>query len=146
MMTDDVSQRLVEQRIRNRIMEEMFGLAKGDECVRGCGAVEYVESFFDWFFGPDYPKTAAEWSGLGTLSDAEEAAVRTVLGMMIEMSDSDWDGADRSLWDEALIVSGWPSRIAPHAQQALHLMLERGRFDEEKEEDEPSTPVAWPPA
>jgi hypothetical protein len=41
------SQRLVEQRLRNRTMEALDALGKGDDGVREVGAVEYVEQFFD---------------------------------------------------------------------------------------------------
>jgi hypothetical protein len=45
---------------------------------------------------------------------------------------------------EQVISSGWPNRIAPFAKKALDVMLSRGRFSDEVEEDEPSTPVPWP--
>lgn len=43
-----------------------------------------------------------------------------------------------------LIASGWPERIKAVAQEALLLMLVRGRFSEEVEENEPSSPVSGP--
>ena len=45
---------------------------------------------------------------------------------------------------EEITRTGWPQRIAPVAKAALELMIDRGRFSEEVEEAEPSTPVPWP--
>jgi hypothetical protein len=142
-MADELSQRVLEQRYRNRIMEQMWSLARGEEAIRE-DPIEYVESFYDWFpsqaEGSFYPKAPDQWKGLATLSPAEDVAVRVVLGLMIAATEKGWN-CDA----EEAIANGWPQRIAPHAQRALDLMLARGRFDEENEEAEPSTPVPWPP-
>ena len=82
-MKDEPSQRLVDQRTRNRIMEVMWSLARGDDAVREDGPAEYCNSFFDWVHlhaaGKYYPGTADQWEGLSTLTSAEDEAVRVVL-------------------------------------------------------------------
>ncbi len=40
--------------------------------------------------------------------------------------------------DDEIAASGWPGRVQPIAREALTTMLERGRFDEAREEQEPS--------
>jgi len=45
-------------------------------------------------------------------------------------------------WDE-YIATGWPQRITPVAEEALKLMLKRGRFSEEKKEETPSAEDGW---
>ena len=48
-----------------------------------------------------------------------------------------------SLDTSALAESGWPARVQPVAQAALDLMLGRGKFDENVEQEQPrSTPPA----
>jgi hypothetical protein len=49
-MAEDIdrpSERLVEQRLRNRAIEALETLSDGDRGVRAVGVVEYVEQFFD---------------------------------------------------------------------------------------------------
>jgi hypothetical protein len=47
-MDNEISDRLLDQRCRNRIIEVIETLAAGDEGVRGVGAKEYFEQFYDW--------------------------------------------------------------------------------------------------
>lgn len=137
-MTNDQkpSERLVAQRVRNRIMEEVWGLSRGDAGVRASGAVEWFETFFDWFPYEGeptwYPAMTAE----------QESAVRTVC-MLMQLAVADPSIPTNSTVEQ-VTASGWPGRIAPFGKKALDLMLKRGRFSEEAEEEEPSTPVPWP--
>lgn len=137
-MADDKepSERLVAQRVRNRIMEELWGLSRGDIEVREAGPTEYFETFFDWFPYEGEP----EW--YPAMTAEEETAVRTVCGLMqLAIADAT---IPKSPTVEQVIASGWPERIAPFAQKALDVMLARGRFSEDEEEMEPSAPVQWP--
>lgn len=43
------SERLVAQRVRNRIMEEIWDLSRGDLGVHEAGPSEWFETFFDLF-------------------------------------------------------------------------------------------------
>ena len=137
-MTNDEkpSERVVAQRVRNRIMEELLGLASGDAEVSEVGPVEWFEMFFDWFPYEGeptwYPAMTAE----------EESAVRAVCKLM-QLAIAD-PIIPKNPTAEQITSSGWPNRIAPFAQKALDVMLKRGRFSEEVEEEEPSTPIPWP--
>ena len=48
-MTEEPSSRIVEQRLRNRMLECFEYLADGDQAVRTQGFKEYFELFFDQF-------------------------------------------------------------------------------------------------
>ena len=117
-------------------MEEIWGLSKGGSEVIASGPTEWFETFFDWFpyeGEPDwYPAMTAE----------EANAVRDVCKLM-QQAIEDTDISKQPTVDE-IIQTGWPERIAPTAKRALDLMLERGRFSEDEEEAEPSSPVPWP--
>ncbi len=130
------SERLVAQRVRNRIMEELLGLTRGDAELAEVGAVEWFETFFDWFPYDGEPTCYP------TMAKEEETAVRTVCKLM-QLAIAD-PTIPKNPTVEQLTRSGWPSRIAPFAQKALDLMLARGRYSEEVEEEQPSTPVPWP--
>lgn len=138
-MTNDesASERLVAQRVRNRIMEEVWSLSKGDAGVRRAWSpTEWFETFFDLFPYEGEPT----WYPAMTSGEAD--AVRTVCKLM-QLAVAD-PAVPKNPTIEQIIESGWPSRIAPFAQKALDLMLSRGRFSEEIEEEEPSTHVPWP--
>jgi hypothetical protein len=130
------SERLVEQRVRNRIMEEVWGLSEGNSGVGASGPTEWFESFFDWF---PY-EGELDWYPAMTME--ERNAVRDVCKLMQQaMSDTD---ISKQPTVQEITQTGWPERIAPVAKRALDLMLERGRFSEEQEEAEPSGPTVWP--
>ena len=127
------SERIVEQRVRNRIIEEAWGLSKGNLGVREYGPTEWFETFFDWFpydGEPDwYPAMSAE----------EASAVRDLCKLMQEaIADIDLSKYPSV---EEVTETGWPERIAPVAKRTLDLMLARGRFLEDEEEETPSGPV-----
>lgn len=136
MMETKPSARLMDQRVRNRIMECLLGFAEGDDDVRQSGAAEYFESFYDWVPHRDDGGMRAN----SALTPDERCVVTEVSAML----DDACDATPRDVTVDQLIASGWPERIRPVAQRALDLMLRRGRFDEEREEQEPSSPVPWP--
>lgn len=131
----DASKRIIDQSLRNRIMDELLGLSEGDDNVLSSGPDEWFESFFDYF-----PYDGAEYSTCGAVSENEMLVLVPVVEAMQEASQE----IAEDVTDEALIASGWPARIAPMAKQALAVFLARGRFSEEVEEDEPSSPATWP--
>lgn len=129
-MKDAVSDRLLDQRLRNRFIEELLCLVDWEETLTW-GAGEYFNSFFDFF--PDEPPLPPN----SVLTDEERSALTKVLALMNMALDS----TSPLVGEAELIDSGWPENIKPIAQKALALMLQRGRFSEEIEEAEPSSPV-----
>ncbi len=118
------------QRRRNRVMEVLEVLADGDEGLRAVGAKEYFSYFFD-DVDDDLPH---DWRALSTYTDEEVALIDAVLVGMLAALES-----TASLpTEDAIAATGWPERIAPLAREALAVMAARGRFDEEREEPEPS--------
>lgn len=125
------SDRLVSQRVRNRIMEELSMLAGGNAAVREFGW-DYLLDFFDWF--PDAPalSPAAE-----LMTPDEKTRLSKVLLAMERFKSELPEGATI----DQLIGSGWPCRIAPLAKEAYDVFATRGWFSEEHEEAEPSEAV-----
>jgi hypothetical protein len=115
-------------------MEQIFSVAEWQEDLRNVGFAEHFESFFDFFpyEGEPYPN--------GAMTPEERAAVMQVHKLMVEALNA----TPTSMTNEQYAASGWPQRIAPVAEEALRLMLKRGRFSEEIEETEPSTVDRWP--
>lgn len=134
---EKASERLVDQRLRNRIMEELLGLSEGDRGLDDTGAQEWFESFFDHF---PYAGSTAPNFLLSTFTEEELAALSTVVAaMQAALIDT-----PKQVTNAQLLVSGWPARIAPLAATALATCMARGRFSEEIEEEAPSSPVPWP--
>ncbi len=136
MMENKPSDRLIDQRLRNRIMEAVLGLAEGSEDVQRSGPVEYFESFYDFIPHRDDGRMRA--------NNALTAEEMTLLTEVSAILDDACDATTRGVTAKELIASGWPERVRPVARRALALMLQRGRFDEEREEEESSSPVRWP--
>ena len=67
----------------------------------------------------------------------EEAAAVLGVCRLMQQAIADTDIAKHPTVEE-IIQTGWPERVAPTAKRALDLMLARGRFSEDEEEDEPS--------
>lgn len=105
-------------------------LADGDAGIRAMGDCEYIEMFFDWVDDDFQPA----WRDNSAYTPQEIEAIEQVLTAMLEAV-----AETRDLDTESTVASGWPRRIAPIAKAALDLMLDRGRFDEEREEAEPAT-------
>ncbi|ATY30817.1 hypothetical protein [Sphingomonas psychrotolerans] len=129
------SERLIEQRLRNRIMEELWGHSRDHTWIKEVGAVEWFESFFDHFPYEGQPH------GYPAMTTDEATAVGAVcLTMQQAIAD-----LPKNPTVQQIIHSGWPDRIRPVAQSALDLLTVRGRLAEEFEEAEPSSPIPWPP-
>jgi hypothetical protein len=132
---EDVSTRLVEQRIRNRIMEIIGGLADGDVYVRTVGFSEYFEAFYDWIAHRDDGGMQSN----STISPDDFA----VLGELSALLDDACNDTPRNMTDEEFISSGWPRRLQLGAEKALVLMRARGRCSEDEAEQAPShTPAS----
>src|SRR3569623_666614 len=123
-VTEEVSRRVVEQRVRNRIMEAALDLAEG---VDSWGIAEYFNRFFDWMGPGDkpYPNTA--------MVHDEAVAVYGLCALMNAACD-----ATPNFDEVQYAASPWPRRIEPEAQRTVEIFLRRGRFGEEVEEVEPS--------
>ncbi|BCK75151.1 hypothetical protein AA0242T_0033 [Acetobacter aceti NRIC 0242] len=129
-MEDQPSDRLVDQRIRNRIMEAIETLADGDDGARREWPNGYFESFYDWIPHRDDGKMPT----ISTVSADE----RSLLTKVSRLLDDACDATPKNMTADELIATGWPKRIEPMAMQALNLMRQRGRFSEEQEEETPS--------
>jgi hypothetical protein len=133
MISDHVSPRVFEQRVRNRIIDAVEWISEGSSAVRAMGAGEYFNAFYDWI---DNARPVWPWpsSAPSTMTSEEVAAVTEVLRIV----NTACDATPPMVSKEELIASRWPERIAPVAKKALVLFLQRGRFDEEEEEVEPT--------
>jgi hypothetical protein len=70
----------------------------------------------------------------GVMSEGEREALRQVQRIMIEAMNA----TPNEMNVERFVATDWPQRIGRAAEEALRLMLRRGRFSEEAEESEPS--------
>ncbi|MFB2553935.1 hypothetical protein [Ensifer soli] len=134
-MSEKPSKRLVEQRIRNRIMDSMNWFAEGAQAVRRMSAQEFFEMFYDWV---DDENPVWPWpkGSPGTMTPPEVDAVTKILSV-VNAAVADIGDFD----DDAVIASGWLESISPVAKATLNLMLTRGCFDEDFEELEPSNRI-----
>ncbi|MGA5540625.1 hypothetical protein ACPCIR_02120 [Mycobacterium sp. NPDC051198] len=119
--------RIVEQRVRNRIMEAVEVLSDGDDGVRAVGDGDYYNYFFDWV---DDDMTTA-WRELSTLSPAEVRQLESLHDLLHKSLK-----VTHAMNGDELIASGWPTRIAAVARTTLQTMQTWGRFDEEVEESD----------
>lgn len=124
------SERLVEQRMRNRAMEALVALSEGDPGVRSVGVGEYVNQFFD-AIDDDIPWHWRDWS---CFTPDEVERLDAVHGLLKAACAA----TPRIDTDDDFIASGWPDRIQPAARTALEVMQARGRFREDVEEETPS--------
>ncbi|MFC9872928.1 hypothetical protein [Nocardia salmonicida] len=127
---DRPSERVVEQRLRNRAIEALETLAQGDEGVRQWGYGDYINEFFDTV-DDDGAWRWREWS---TFTPAEVTALDKVQRALVDACAA----TPRISSDEEFVASGWPRRIEPVAAAALELMQSRGRYREDRVEDVPS--------
>jgi hypothetical protein len=126
---DQPSERLVEQRMRNRAMESLIAPSEGDAGVRSVGAGEYVNQFFD-VIDDDIPWHWREWS---CFTPESRASMRC-----IGCSRRRGAATPQILSDDDFIESGWPAMLQPAARLALNIMSGRERFREDVEEMSPS--------
>lgn len=130
---EEPSQRLLDQRFRNRLIEAVETLAAGDEGVLRVWPSEYFESFYDWIPHRHDRRPRSN----GAINAEEQAA----LGEVSRMLDDACDATPKMVTADELIATGWPDRIKPVARRALDLMLTRGRFSDDREETEPSVRI-----
>jgi hypothetical protein len=124
---DRPSERLVEQRLRNRAMEALETLSQGDTGVRSIGVGEYVNQFFD-VIDDDVDPGWREWS---CLTAQEVEALDRVRRLLIAACAA----TPRTCTDDEYIASGWPARVLQPATEAIVLMRAKGRFREDVEEE-----------
>ncbi len=130
---DQPSERVVQQRLRNRAMEALETLADGENGVRALGNAEYVNQFFDTI-DDDVPWRWREWS---TFTAGEVTALDNVQRALLDACAA----TPQVCSDEEFIASRWPGRIKPVASTALALMQARGRYREDRDEELPSITV-----
>ena len=129
-MEEQPSERLIDQRIRNRIMEAVETLADGNDGVRREWPAEYFEAFYDWI-----PHRGDGGMRPNSAVTADERALLLEVSTTI---DDACDATPGNMTADELIATGWPKRIQSVAQKALSLMRKRGRFSEKLEEETPS--------
>jgi hypothetical protein len=128
MTEENLSDRVLAQRVRNRIMEELSILAEGSAALERMGW-DYLLNFLDWF--PEAPELNP---AMAMMLPDERQAVAEVLSRVLQFQAEARSGAIT----EDLLQLGRAIVVAPAAAKALALLNTRGRFDEEQEEDQPS--------
>ena len=130
-MTEEPSERLIEQRVRNRIYEVLEILA---DCDAGVDLVG-IKGYFDLF--EDYVHRPSIEAGTSALSKDERVIVLEIAEFLEAAGETNPDFTKAEF-----IESDWPGKIAPTARDALVLFLRRGLFSEKVEEVEPGQPVS----
>jgi len=131
MSGERASPRLIDQRHRNLIIDQLETLADGDAAVRPQGATEYFNAFFSLC-----PIDESDPLINMAMTEAEHAAWDSVFRLMDQAANA----TSSRVTDEELLTSGWPRRIASVAAEAVRVFLERGRSSEEIEEAELAAP------
>ncbi|MCZ8545674.1 hypothetical protein OOJ09_15900 [Mesorhizobium qingshengii] len=134
-MTEEPSERLIEQRIRNRIYEILEILA---DCDAGVDLVG-IKGYFDLF--EDFVHRPAIEAGTSALSRDERVIVLEIAEFLEAACETNADFTKAEF-----IESDWPGKIAPTARNARELFLHRGLFSEKVEEVEPGQPAVMPAA
>jgi len=129
-MTEEPSERLIEQRIRNRIYEILEILVDSDAGVDIVGIKSYFYLFEDYVHRPSIEASTS------ALSKEERAVVLEIAEFLEAASETNPDFTRAEFID-----SDWPGRIAPSARNARALFLRRGLFSEKVEELEPGQPA-----
>jgi hypothetical protein len=115
-------------------MEEIWAMAEWRESLGNVGLSEHLESFFDTFpYEGDLPPNE-------TITPEE----RTAIAQVHKLVSKAYNATPNEMTNEEYIATGWPQRIEPFAEQALRLMLKRGRFSESHVEAKPSSDDGWP--
>jgi hypothetical protein len=128
-MGEEVSDRVIEQRWRNRIIEAIEVLARGNEGLIEVNYDEFFEGFYDhWRDGQLVVRP-------NSMITEEEERTINALGRMLEDITRE---THRFRSEAEYIQSGCAERIKPVAENALKLLLSRGRFSEECEELSPA--------
>ncbi|MER9330495.1 hypothetical protein [Mesorhizobium sp. M0488] len=129
-MPEEPSERLIEQRIRNRIYEILEILA---DCDAGVDLVG-IKGYFYLF--EDFVHRSSIEAGTSALSRRERAIVLEIAELLEAASETNPDFTRAEFID-----SDWPAKIAPVAREARALFLGRGLFSEKIEEVEPGQPA-----
>lgn len=122
---NEVSERVIDQRLRNRVIESVAWLKDG---IGRWDAREYMNQFYDQMGPGNRPQSNP------TMTDAEFTALTALAALMDEVCEN----TPNAITNADLIVPGWLERIQAEASNVLAVFLERGRFGEEVEEAEPS--------
>ena len=127
-----MSERVVDQRLRNRIRESLAEFAQGEPAVRRLGAGEWFETFYEVIPHRDYLKDLPLWhpSRNTALSEDEVAAVLRVSAVVDDACDATSD----FVTPDELIASGWVDRVKSIAVEAVHVFERRGPLSEDVEE------------
>lgn len=129
---EEPSDRLIDQRLRNRIIDVVSTLADGNDGVLREWPTEYFEMFYDYIpHGRD---------GVMRRNSAMSEEERQSLLDVSEILDEACDATPQTMTPDELIQTGWPKRIQPVAKRALEIMSRHGRFSEDEEQDKPSLP------
>ena len=123
MMNTPMSDRVLDQRLRNGIIERLQMLVDWTETVAAIGATGYFNSFFDVL--PDKPPLPINTA----LSSEEREALTEVLDLMDRAASC----TGQNVTDEELITSAWPMRIGEQANSALSIMMVRGKLSDDVE-------------
>jgi hypothetical protein len=129
----EVSERVVLQRLRNRAIEAVELLAEGEAGVRSVGANEWVNQFFD-VIDDDMP---GDWRNWPVLTGEEVAALAEVHDALLDVCRH----TPPILVADDFVAGRHPDEIARLARRAVHELLTRGRFSEDVEEAEPGRPI-----
>lgn len=128
-MEKEVTDRISDQRLRNRIMEVVSILTEGDDAVREVGVSNYFEFVYDYIrYGGYIPPNSA-------ITAKEHDRLMEVSRLLDEASDA----TRRVMTGDEFIATGWPTRIRSVAQAAMTVMLKRGWFSNNVEQEEPTT-------
>ncbi|MGG6893690.1 hypothetical protein [Rhizobium sp. BR 315] len=128
-MDEEVSDRVIEQRLRNRVIDAIEVLARGSKGLVEVNYREFFLAFYDYWDNG----RLIRWPN-SAFTDEEEQAVND-LGRMLEGITIE---ALHFQSEAEYIQSGCAERIKPVAQEALKLFLTRGRFSEDYNELTPA--------
>lgn len=117
--------RIVHQRLRNRIIEQLQALTEGEDYLGRVGFGEFFEAFFDFapYDGPQEPNAA--------FSPAEVASFAAFLRLM-QIAIDDTPG---EMSNAAFSATGWPGKLAAAAAETLGVFAARGRLNEDMRDD-----------
>jgi len=134
MSDQELSQQLLHQRIRNRIIEYLELAASADEqreyerrAPMAHVPNEMINQWEDWVNGDDL-----DWYGPPIFSDDERHALRSFNSVWLAVADETPDPMPSSI--ELLLGTPVWARLMAEAQAALMVFEKRGRFDEEVEQ------------
>ena len=120
---DEISQQLLYQRIRNRVIELLDLYCSFDDLAK-FGAFEAINMVDDWL-PVDYDEAPY------VFIEQEKKAIAE----FIQLVDAASNATDENTWDVNWFKSSneW-TRLSAFAKNALAVLLERGYFSEEIEE------------